>query len=81
MSHHRKRGIFFRGDSPFFQVSYLVCKKNIMKEVFQEYGGIIITIVAIVALVAVIRAVIGGSVVSTQFTNAITNFFTTISPT
>ncbi|MCI5821797.1 MAG: hypothetical protein PUB24_03550 [Lachnospiraceae bacterium] len=52
-----------------------------MKEVFQEYGGIIITIVAIVALVAVIRTVIGGSVVSTQFTNAITNFFTTISPT
>lgn len=30
-----------------------------MKEVFQEYGGVIITIVAIVALVGVITAIIG----------------------
>lgn len=30
-----------------------------MKEVFQEYGGVIVTIVAIVALIAVISAVIG----------------------
>lgn len=33
-------------------------KKN-MKEVFQEYGGIIITIIAILSLIAVITAVIG----------------------
>ena len=30
-----------------------------MKEVFQEYGGIIITIIAIVSLIAVVSAVIG----------------------
>lgn len=30
-----------------------------MKEVFQEYGGVIITIVAIVALVGVITSIIG----------------------
>ncbi len=31
-----------------------------MKEVFQEYGGIIITIIAILSLIAVISAVIGS---------------------
>lgn len=31
-----------------------------MKEVFQEYGGIIITIIAILSLIAVISAVIGN---------------------
>ena len=30
-----------------------------MKEVFQEYGGVIVTIVAIVALISVISAIIG----------------------
>lgn len=50
-----------------------------MREIFQEYGGIIITIVAIVALVAVIKTVIGSEVVSDEFTNAITNFFSSIS--
>jgi len=31
-----------------------------MKEVFQEYGGIIITIIAILSLIAVVTAVIGN---------------------
>ena len=30
-----------------------------MKEVFQEYGGVIVTIIAIVSLIGVISAVIG----------------------
>ena len=30
-----------------------------MKEVFQEYGGVIVTIIAILSLIAVIAAVIG----------------------
>lgn len=30
-----------------------------MKEVFQEYGGVIVTIIAILSLIAVITAVIG----------------------
>lgn len=49
-----------------------------MKEIFQEYGGIIITIVAIVALAAVIRSVVGGEAVSNGFTQAITDFFSNI---
>ncbi len=31
-----------------------------MKEIFQEYGGVIVTIISIVALIGVITAVIGG---------------------
>lgn len=50
-----------------------------MKELFQEYGGIIVTIVAIVALVGVIRAVVGGDVTSNAFSQAITNFFSSVS--
>ena len=30
-----------------------------MKEIFQEYGGILITVVAILAVIVVITAVIG----------------------
>jgi hypothetical protein len=30
-----------------------------MKEIFQEYGGILITVVAIVALIAVITVIVG----------------------
>ena len=48
-----------------------------MKEVFQEYGGIIITIIAILALIAVITAIIGndeGSIVGEAFQNVIENF-------
>lgn len=49
-----------------------------MKELFQEYGGIIVTVVAIVALTAVIRGVVGGEAVSNGFTQAITDFFSNI---
>lgn len=49
-----------------------------MKELFQEYGGIIVTIVAIVAVTAVIKRVVGGEAVSNGFTHAITDFFSNI---
>lgn len=49
-----------------------------MKELFQEYGGIIVTVVAIVALTAVIRGVVGGEAVSNGFTQAISDFFSNI---
>ncbi len=31
-----------------------------MKEIFQEYGGILITVVAILAIILVVTAVIGS---------------------
>lgn len=50
-----------------------------MKEVFQEYGGVIVTIVAIVALISVITAVIGsgqeGDIVYDAFSGLIERFF------
>ena len=39
------------------QCRYYGERKN-MKEVFQEYGGVIVTIIAIVSLIGVISAVI-----------------------
>ena len=48
-----------------------------MKEVFQEYGGVIITIIAILALIAVITAIIGtdeGGIIGEAFQNVITKF-------
>ncbi len=49
-----------------------------MKEVFQEYGGVIVTIVAIVALISVISAVIGtgeeGGIVYDAFDGLIKSF-------
>ena len=48
-----------------------------MKEVFQEYGGVIITIIAILALIAVITAVIGSGeegIIGSAFTDLITDF-------
>ena len=48
-----------------------------MKEVFQEYGGVIITIIAIIALIAVISAIIGQGETGTvgkAFNELITNF-------
>lgn len=48
-----------------------------MKEVFQEYGGVIVTIVAIVALISVITALIGteeSGIVYEAFSNLINNF-------
>lgn len=48
-----------------------------MKEVFQEYGGIIVTIIAILSLIGVIAAVIGTSetgIIGSAFTELIENF-------
>lgn len=48
-----------------------------MKEVFQEYGGIIITIIAILSLIAVITAVIGTDeqgLIGQAFTDLINGF-------
>lgn len=46
-----------------------------MKEIFQEYGGILITVVAIVALIAVITLLVQtNGVVHTAFKDLITGF-------
>lgn len=48
-----------------------------MKEVFQEYGGVIVTIVAIVALISVISIIIGTGeegIVYGAFSELISNF-------
>ncbi len=48
-----------------------------MKEVFQEYGGVIITIIAILALISVISAVIGTGetgIIGSAFADMIENF-------
>ena len=48
-----------------------------MKEVFQEYGGVIVTIIAILSLIAVITAVIGTGeegIIGSAFADLIDNF-------
>jgi hypothetical protein len=46
-----------------------------MKEIFQEYGGILITVVAIVALIAIIGILVkDGGVVHEAFSKLITDF-------
>ena len=48
-----------------------------MKEVFQEYGSVIITIIAIIALIAVMKAIIGEddtSIIGQAFQDVIKNF-------
>lgn len=48
-----------------------------MKEIFQEYGGILITIVAILSVLVVVTAVIGSnenSVVGQAFSGLIQSF-------
>ena len=48
-----------------------------MKEVFQEYGGVIVTIIAILSLITVISAVIGSGeegIIGTAFKELIENF-------
>ena len=48
-----------------------------MKEVFQEYGGVIVTIIAILSLIAVIAAVIGtgeDGIIGSAFSDLIENF-------
>lgn len=48
-----------------------------MKEIFQEYGGVLITVVAILAVILVVTAVVGSDAtgpIGTAFTNLINNF-------
>lgn len=48
-----------------------------MKEIFQEYGGILITVVAIMSVLLVVSAVIGNdtnSPVAQAFMNLFNNF-------
>lgn len=48
-----------------------------MKEIFQEYGGILITVVAILAVIVVITAVIGNDengAIGQAFMQIINNF-------
>lgn len=48
-----------------------------MKEIFQEYGGILITVVAILAVIVVITAVIGkdeNGAIGQVFMQIINNF-------
>lgn len=48
-----------------------------MKEVFQEYGGVIVTIVSILALISVITAVIGtgeDGIIGSAFSALIESF-------
>ena len=48
-----------------------------MKEIFQEYGGVLITVVAILAVILVITAVVGKDAsgpIGNVFSNLINNF-------
>ena len=48
-----------------------------MKEIFQEYGGVLITVVAILAVILVITAVVGNDAsgpIGTAFSNLIHNY-------
>ena len=48
-----------------------------MKEIFQEYGGVLITVVAILAVILVVTAVVGKDAtgpIGNAFTNIINNF-------
>lgn len=51
-----------------------------MKEIFEQYGGTIVTVIAIFALIVIIRLVIGtsaeNSIVYEGFHNLIQNFYT-----
>ncbi len=48
-----------------------------MKEIFQEYGGVLITVVAILAVILVVSAVVGSDAagpIGSAFTKLINNF-------
>lgn len=48
-----------------------------MKEIFQEYGGILITVVAILSVILVVVAVVGtdaNSAIGQAFSNVINSF-------
>ena len=65
---------YFKG----FLAPFFTEKGQDMKEVFQEYGGVIVTIIAIVSLIGVISAVIGTGetgIIGAAFTELIENFF------
>lgn len=50
-----------------------------MKEIFEQYGGTIVAVIAVTALIGIIRLVIGtdaNSVVYEGFHNLIHNFYT-----
>lgn len=50
-----------------------------MKEIFQEYGGILITVVAILSIILVVTSVIGSdsnSVIGKAFSDLINGFLT-----
>ena len=52
-----------------------------MKEIFEQYGGAIITVIAIIALATLITLVIGGdnqSPVYKAFNDLMTNFYTDV---
>jgi len=56
---------------------YTYGERKHMKEVFQEYGGVIVTIIAILSLIAVIAAVIGtgeDGIIGSAFSDLIQNF-------
>ena len=56
---------------------YIRRKEKDMKEIFQEYGGILITVVAIMSVLLVVTAVIGtdtSSPVAQAFMNLFNNF-------
>ncbi len=48
-----------------------------MKEIFQEYGGVLITVIAILAVILVIQAVVGSDEagpIGSAFSKLIENF-------
>ena len=48
-----------------------------MKEVFQEYGGVIVTIIAVLSLISVVSAIIGtgeNGVIGSAFVELINGF-------
>jgi len=54
-----------------------------LKEIFQEYGGILITITAILAVIAIIGLVVGTNgegTVGKAFTDLVNNFVRTAAP-
>ena len=73
--------IYFTGEecpACLFFVPFFMEKGLDMKEVFQEYGGVIVTIIAIISLIGVITAVIGTGeegIIGTAFTELIESFF------
>ncbi len=48
-----------------------------MKEVFQEYGGVIVTIIAVLSLISVVSAIIGtgeNGIIGSAFVDLIESF-------